>query len=808
MIKRRNWIIMTCVLAAFVLLVLCSTISPVAAQESTTANKTFELKFYIREVKSEMEIEPEKIPENEEVKIVVIARNEGNASVDKMITIVVDGDDLFNKRTSIPPNSEVSVVVTWDSDDVTKGTHEINITVDADWEVYTIEVEGLQDVSGSVYLGVVAGIVGLVVAGVIVSYILKQDQGTKKMRKISKAIFEGSMTFLNKEYKALVIFAVAVIAILAVLIDTRTAAAFGIGAVLSAATGNIGMRIATSSNARTAQGAKKDIDIGLKIAFSSGAVMGLCVVSLGVLGVCGLYLLFGDPGILFGFGFGASSIALFARVGGGIFTKSADVGADLVGKVEAGIPEDDPRNPAVIADNVGDNVGDVAGMGADLFESYVDSIIAAMALGTVTFIGGMGMNAAVLPIVIAGVGIIAAILGVGAVSLSKTSDPRTALNIGVFGSALLMAIFSYFIIQHIIGDFETALGIFFATIGGLGAGLIIGMSTDYYTSEQKAPAQSIAEASETGPATNIITGLSIGMMSTVIPIIAVCAVIIIAYHFAGLYGIAIAAVGMLSTLGITLATDTYGPVADNAAGIAEMAGMGKEVRERAESLDAVGNSTAAVGKGFAIGSAALTALALFAVYGESVGLEGIDLLKPTVIVGVFIGALLPFVFSALTMSAVGKTAMCMVNEVRRQFKEIKGLMEGKAEPDSKKCVDIATGAALKQMIVPSLLAVISPIVVGLVLGVEALGGLLAGSIVSGFLLAILMANAGGAWDNAKKYIESGHHGGKGSESHKAAVIGDTVGDPFKDTSGPSLNILIKLMSIVALVFVPLFLKLM
>jgi len=514
-----------------------------------------------------------------------------------------------------------------------------------------------------------------------------------------------------------------------------------------------------------------------------------------------LYFIFNfPPEIIYGFGFGASSIALFARVGGGIYTKAADVGADLVGKVEAGIPEDDPRNPAVIADNVGDNVGDVAGMGADLFESYVDSIIAAMVLGLAfAAVKGSGV---MLPMIIAAVGILASIIGTFFVRTKEGKDPGNALDKGIFVAAVIMAIASFFVIRY----FTEELTLFYATISGLGAGIIIGLSTEYFTSNHKKPAQIIARASQTGAATNIIQGLSFGMLSTVVPIIAVSAAIYISYTFGGgLYGIALAAVGMLSTLGITLATDSYGPVADNAAGIAEMANLGDEVRKRAEALDAVGNTTAAIGKGFAIGSAALTALALFVSYTQVAKVSTINLTDPIVVIGMFIGALLPFVFSALSMKAVGKAASHIVHEVRRQFKEIPGLMQGTAKPDYKRCIAISTHAALKQMILPSLLAVITPIIIGKFLGVESLGGLLLGTTTTGFLLAVFMANSGGAWDNAKKYIEEGNLGGKGSFAHKAAVVGDTVGDPFKDTSGPSLNILIKLISIVALVFLPLFL---
>jgi K(+)-stimulated pyrophosphate-energized sodium pump len=649
-------------------------------------------------------------------------------------------------------------------------------------------------------LAPITSVIALVFAGVIAYRIMKLDPGTEKMQEISEAVHHGAMTFLNKEYRFLVIFAMVVTVAIALTINRETAVCFAVGALFSSLSGNIGMRIATAANARTAQAAKSSITAGLRVAFNSGTVMGMCVVGLGLLGVSIFYYIFGNPDIIYGFGFGASSIALFARVGGGIYTKAADVGADLVGKVEEGIPEDDPRNPAVIADNVGDNVGDVAGMGADLFESYVDSIIAAMAIGAVMAV----TLKVVLPLQIAAIGILASVVGTFFVS-SSGENLHAALNRGIFAAAVLMALGTFGLIYVTGNDMK----IFGATLAGLVAGIVIGLVTEYYTADNRPPAQGVASASETGPATNIIAGISLGMKSTVVPVLAVCAAILTAYYFADLYGIAIAAVGMLSTLGITLATDTYGPVADNAAGIAEMAKMGEDVRERAEALDAVGNTTAAIGKGFAIGSAALTALALFSAYGTKVSQLtgssfGIDITQPSAVVGLFIGGLLPFVFCSFSIAAVGRAAFDMVKEVRRQFKEIPGLMAGTAKPDYGRCISISTGAALREMRIPGLLAVASPVIVGYVLGPEALGGLLAGSVVTGFLLAVFMANSGGAWDNAKKYIERGNLGGKGSEPHKAAVVGDTVGDPFKDTSGPSLNILIKLMSIVALVFAPLF----
>ncbi len=614
--------------------------------------------------------------------------------------------------------------------------------------------------------------------------IKKLPVGNAAMEEISKFIKQGAITFLNKEYKVLIVFVI-VVAFLLALLNWKLSVAFVFGAFLSGLAGNIGMRIATTANVRTANACKRNIEDGLKIAFSSGSVMGFSVVGLGLLGVAVLYAIFKDPNIIYGFGFGASSIALFARVGGGIYTKAADVGADLVGKVEAGIPEDDPRNPAVIADNVGDNVGDVAGMGADLFESYVDSIIAAMVLGTM-----ISTNNVLLPLLIASIGILSSIIGFFFV---RGKNPSKAMNKGIFTAAFLFVVFSLIATYMLVG-----IRSFFSILLGLAAGLIIGLVTEYYTSYDYAPTRKIAKASTSGTGTNIITGMAIAMQSAIWPVLVIAATIIASFLINGLYGIAIAAVGMLSILAITLSTDCYGPVADNAAGIAEMAHLGAKARKNAEQLDAVGNTTAAIGKGFAIGSAALTALALFVSFTAISGLRGIDVSKSLVIAGLFLGALMPFVFSSFTMEAVGRSAFKIVEEVRRQWRD-KKIVKGEKKPDYNRCIEITTAAALKNMILPSLLAIIIPIFVGLGLGLEALGGLLVGSIASGFILAVFMANAGGAWDNAKKYIETGKLGGKGSEAHKAAVVGDTVGDPLKDTAGPSLNILIKLMSIVAII---------
>ncbi|MCL0055515.1 sodium-translocating pyrophosphatase [Dehalococcoidia bacterium] len=672
-------------------------------------------------------------------------------------------------------------------------------------------------------VAIAASVIALLFAGFLTSVVLKKDSGSDRIRFIGDAIQKGAMAFLSREYRLLAIFVVVMAIILGVFVDfdilgrighetndgvPGTAIAYLVGAFGSGLAGFIGMSIAVRANTRTTVQAMEGLNPALRVAFNSGAVMGLSVVGLALLGVTLMFVAFNnDASVVAGFGFGASSIALFARVGGGIYTKAADVGADLVGKLEQGIPEDDPRNPATVADNVGDNVGDVAGMGADLFESYVGSIIATVALAVVgsSTLGGSTekLDLILFPLLVASIGIFSSIIGTFLVRTGEGASMGRllwSLRTGIFSAGALVLIGTAALILSMDLDFK----LFWVVLTGLLAGQLIGTASEYYTSYEYSPTKKLAEQSETGPATIMIGGLGLGMMSTVIPGVVVIVAMWLSYYFAGLYGVALAAVGMLSTLGITLATDAYGPVADNAGGIAEQAGLDPEVRERTDALDSLGNTTAATGKGFAIGSAVLTALALMAAYAQAVQIEVFNIMDIKVMMGLIIGAIMPFLFAALTMQAVGRAAYAMVQEVRRQFREIEGLLEGTADPDYARAVDISTTGAMKEMVLPGVIAVVVPVGVGIVLGAEALGGLLIGSIATGFLFAIMMANAGGAWDNAKKYIEAGHLGGKGSDQHSAAVVGDTVGDPFKDTSGPALNILLKLMSIVALVFGPLF----
>ncbi len=645
-------------------------------------------------------------------------------------------------------------------------------------------------------LAIGSGILALIVALVLGWYVLRRDAGSKKMQDISQAIREGAVAYLNRQYKTVGIFAVILAVVIYFALGTAAAASFIAGAVLSALAGYIGMMISVRANVRTAKAAENGVRDALNVSFRGGAVTGFSIVGLGLLGMIVLFVLFKDPNTVIGFGFGASLISLFARVGGGIYTKAADVGADLVGKLEKGIPEDDPRNPAVIADNVGDNVGDCAGMGADLFESYVVTLLAAMILGNFV----LGTNGILYTLAIGAVGIIASFLGLFVVRTKSENKIWSALSRGMYVSAVLAAIGFYFVTMQM----GLSISLFYATLAGLITTIIIATVTDYYTSKTKPPVQSIAKASETGAATNIIAGLAVGMKSTIVPVIIICLAIIASYALAGVFGIALAALGLLSITGMVMSIDSYGPISDNAGGIAEMAGLPDKVRKTTDALDAVGNTTKATTKGVAIASAALSALALLAAFAEATSLKGIDITKAPVLVGLLIGGVIPFLFSSYLMKAVGNAAHLIVKEVRRQFKEIKGIMSGKAKPDYRKAVDISTKAALRELVIPALIAVLAPVIIGLLLGAEALGAMLAGSIVSGLALALMLANGGAAWDNAKKYIEAGNLGGKGSDAHKAAVVGDTVGDPSKDTCGPAINSLIKVMNTISILLAPLF----
>ncbi|MEN6566755.1 MAG: sodium-translocating pyrophosphatase [Veillonellales bacterium] len=659
------------------------------------------------------------------------------------------------------------------------------------------------------YIAPGAGVLALLFAAYLMSSVLSESPGNTRMRELSQAIFEGAMAFLNRQYKTLIPFTVVIFVVLFIASGYKLAVSFLVGAVCSAVAGYIGMSSTTKANARTTEAARSSLNKALGVSFRAGAVMGMAVSGLGLLGVSVLYIIFRDPVAINSFAFGASAIAFFARIGGGIYTKAADVGADLVGKVEAGIPEDDPRNPAVIADNVGDNVGDTAGMGADIFESYGATAIAAMLIGNTLF----GINGVLFPLLIGAAGIVAAILSTFLVRTGENGDPQAALNRGLWSTNLLTAIMAYVLATHIFG--EKGFGIFVAIVAGLAVNILVGAITEYYTANTKPPTQHIADASQTGAATNIIAGIATGLRSTALPMIVFAIAIWVAFNQAGIYGISMAAMGMLCTAGMVVAVDSFGPVADNAGGIAEMAELDPKVRETTDKLDSVGNTTAAIAKGFAIGSAALTALALFTAFGEEIvknpklaGLVSnghlvINLTEPGVIIGIFLGATLPFLVCAFTMEAVGKAAFEMIAEVRRQFREIPGIMEGTGRPDYAKCVDISTKAALREMLLPGLFAVGTPLLVGFLMGAKSLAGFLAGATAAGVLMAIFMANAGGAWDNAKKYIESGKYGGKGTPTHAAAVIGDTVGDPFKDTSGPAMNPLIKVAGTISLIIAPL-----